>query len=70
MQNKTVKFKSFISTISQRNRNMIKRSKIEEQKNNFLNEAQDESQFWHRYNKVLVRKNNNIIEPNFDETLN
>ena len=45
MQNKTVKFKSFISTISQRNQNMINRSKIEEQKNNFLNEAQDESQF-------------------------
>ena len=37
---------------------------------NFLNEAQDENQFWHRYNKALGRKNNHIIEPTFDETMN
>ena len=51
---------------------MINKSKIEEKKNitKFLNEARDENQFWHRYNKVLGRKNNNIIEPIFDETTN
>ena len=51
---------------------MINKSKIEEQKNitNFLSEAHDENQFWHRYNKVLGRKNNNIMEPIIDETTN
>ena len=51
---------------------MIDKSKIEEQKNitNFLNVAQNENQFWHRYINVLRRKNNNIIESIFDETRN
>ena len=55
-----------------RYQNMINKSKVEEQNNisNFSNEAQDEKQFWHRYNKVLGRKNNNIIEALFDETTN
>ena len=55
-----------------RYQNMINKSKVEEQKNisNFSNEAQDEKQFWHRHNKVLGRKNNNIIEALFDETTN
>ena len=55
-----------------RYQNMINKSKVEEQNNisTFSNEAQDEKQFWHRYNKVLGRKNNNIIEALFDETTN
>ena len=49
---------------------MISKSIIEEQKNltSILNEAQDENQFWNRYNKVLGRKNDHIREPIFDET--
>ena len=73
IQNKAIKFKSFTSTISQSKiPNMVNKSKVEEQNNisNFSNEAQDEKQFWHRYNKVLGRKNNNIIEALFDETRN
>ena len=51
---------------------MINKFKIEEQKNitNFLNEAHDESQFRHRYNKVLGRKNNIIMEQIYDEATN
>ena len=32
----------------------------------FLNESKDSTQFWHRYNKVLGKKTNNIVEPNCD----
>ena len=47
---------------------MINTSKIEEQ--HFLNERHDESQFWHKYNKVLGRNNNAIMEPIINKTTN
>ena len=51
---------------------MINTSKIEEQKNitGFLHDCHDESQFWHKYNKVLGRNNNAIMEPVINGTTN
>ena len=54
---------SLLQSAKARYQNMISKSKTEEQNNitNYLNEAQDGNQLWHRYNEVLGRKNNNII---------
>ena len=51
---------------------LIKESKIKDQKNTtkFLNESGDENHFWHRYNRVLGRKKNNIVEPILDKITN
>ena len=51
-----------LQTIKDEYKNMIETSKLEEQKNiaKFLNESRDENQFWHRYNKILGRKDINI----------
>ena len=61
-----------LQTIKDEYKNMIETSKLEEQKNiaKFLNESRDENQFWHRYNKILGRKDINIVEPIFDNTAN
>ena len=32
----------------------------------FINESKDSTQFWHRYDKVLGKKTNNIVEPIYD----
>ena len=52
--------------------NLIKTSKLENQKRNtkFLNESKDAAQFWHRYEKVLGKKKNNIVEPIYDHESN
>ena len=43
----------------------ISEAKLKQYKSNtkFLNESKDSTQFWHRYNKVLGKKTNNIVEP-------
>ena len=43
-------------------------AKLKQYKSNvkFLNESKDSTQFWHRYNKVLGKKANNIVEPIYD----
>ena len=43
----------------------ISEAKLKQYKSNtkFLNESKDSTQFWHRYNKVLGKKINNIAEP-------
>ena len=50
---------SLLQSAKARYQNMINKSEIKRHKNitNFVNEAHDENQFWHRYNKVLRRKN-------------
>ena len=41
----------------------ISEAKLKQHKYNtkFLNESKDSTQFWHRYNKVLGKKTNNIV---------
>ena len=43
----------------------ISEAKLKQYKSNteFLNESKDSTQFWHRYDKVLCKKTNNIVEP-------
>ena len=43
----------------------ISEAKLKQHKYNtkFLNESKDSTQFWHRYNKVLGKKTNNIVQP-------
>ena len=52
--------------------NLIKNSKLNLYKkhSDFLNNSKDSTQFWHRYEKVLGTKKNNLIEPLFDSTSN
>ena len=47
---------------------LITESKLRQQNSgsNFLNDSRDSSQFWHRYDKLIGRKSNNIVEPIFD----
>ena len=47
---------------------VISEAKLKQYKSNvkFLNESKDSNQFWHRYNKVLGKKTNNIAEPIYD----
>ena len=47
---------------------LIMESKLKQQTSdsNFLNKSRDSSQFWHRYDKLIGRKPNNIVEPIFD----
>ena len=46
----------------------ISEAKLKQYKSNteFLNESKDSTQFWHRYDKVLCKKTNNIVEPIYD----
>ena len=46
----------------------ISEAKLKQYKSNtkFLNESKDSTQFWHRYDKVIGKKTNNIVEPMFD----
>ena len=46
----------------------ISEAKLKQYKSNtkFLNESKDSTQFWHRYNKALGKKTNNIVEPIYD----
>ena len=48
---------------------LIMESKLKQQTSdsNFLNKSWDSSQFWHRYDKLIGRKSNNIVEPIFDK---
>ena len=43
-------------------------AKLKQYKSNtkFLNESKDSTQFWHRYDKVLGWKTNNIVESIYD----
>ena len=59
--------KSTIDLILNRSLKNIKtRYKAIKSNTNFLNESKDLSQFWHRYDKVLGKKTNNIVEPILD----
>ena len=46
----------------------ISEAKLKQYKSNtkFLNESKDSTHFWHRYDKVLAKKTNNIVEPIYD----
>ena len=46
----------------------ISEAKLKQYKSNtkFLNESKDSTHFWHRYDKVLGKKTNNIVEPIYD----
>ena len=59
--------KSTIDLILNRGLKNIKtRHKAIKSNTKFLNESKGSSQFWHRYDKVLGKKTNNIVEPIFD----
>ena len=45
---------------------LIMESKQQNSDSSFLNNSRDSSQFWHRYEKLIGRKSNNIVEPIFD----
>ena len=49
-------------------KSLITESKLKQQNSdsNFLNNSRDLGQFWHRYDKIIGRKSNNIVEPIFD----
>ena len=49
---------------------LIKNSKFNLYKktSDYLNQSKDANQFWHRYEKVLKTKRDNVIEPMYDET--
>ena len=51
--------------------NLIMESKLKQQNSdsNFLNNSRDSNQFWHRYDKLIGRKSNNVVEPIFDSNL-
>ena len=44
---------------------MESKLKQENSDSNFLNNSRDSGQFWHRYDKTVGRKSNNIVEPVF-----
>ena len=50
-------------------KSLITEFKLKQQNSdsNFLNNSRDSGQFWHRYNKIIVRESNNIVEPIFDK---
>ena len=50
-------------------KSLITESKLKQQNSdsNFLNNSRDSGQFWHRYNKIIGRKSNNIVKPIFDK---
>ena len=50
-------------------KSLIMESKLKQQTSdsNFLNKSSDSSQFWHRYDKLIGRKSNNIVKPIFDK---
>ena len=59
--------KSTIDLIPTRGLKNIKtRHKAIKSNTKFLNESKDSTQFWHRYDKVLGKKTNNIVEPIYD----
>ena len=45
----------------------MERAKKEYSDSNLLNNSRDSGQFWHRYDKIIGRKSNNIVEPIFDK---
>ena len=47
---------------------LITESKLKQQNSNsnFLNNSRDSGQFSHRYDKLIGRKSNNIVQPIFD----
>ena len=49
-------------------KSLITESKLKQQNSdsNFLNNSRNSGQFWHRYDKIIGRKSNNIVEPIFD----
>ena len=51
--------------VKEKYQTVISDAKLKQYKPNtkFLNESKDSTQFWHRYDKVLGRKTNNIFEP-------
>ena len=48
-------------------KSLIMESKLKQENSdsNFLNNSRDSGQFWHRYDKTVGRKSNNIVEPVF-----
>ena len=47
---------------------LIETSKLQfyKKQTDFLNQSRDATQFWHRYDKIIGRKRNNVVEPLYD----
>ena len=54
--------------VKEKYKTAISEEKLKQFKSNtkFLNGSKDSTQFWHRYDNVLGRKTNNIVEPIYD----
>ena len=57
-----------LEQIKNKYKSAISEAKLEQHKwkTQFLNESRDSGQFWHRYDKVLGTKKNNVVEPIYD----